>query len=134
MLSYDSAHFVFAGFPVWGHTRPLIALALNLISIYPNLYITFLTSSSFYDNVQSEILLYYGTANPSPRLRSISLGTLTGKLTAESLGPQLMAYFGGLPAALAPLLSNSLDGTGFQHRPTLVVADVCTRRGKHHAK
>ena len=108
-----------------GHTRPLLTFCLNLVSQYPALHITYLTTTSFLPSVQSEIWRYFGGTEITNRLRVIGLGPTTPKSgSTEDISTRLPLFFEHLPGALAPMLGSPADAEGFDRRPTLAITDV----------
>ena len=111
-----------------GHLRPALAFSLNLVSLFPELSVTFIVSHARFAGAQSEILRFFGT-NTTPtagRFRLIPLG----KKDADPRDPatQLITMMAELPATFTRLLDAKVDGEGFDRRPTLAMADVSLSR------
>ena len=107
--------------------RPLLALSLNLVSLFPELHITFIVASVIQPTAQSEIARFFGTesAAAASRLRLMPLGKQD--VDPKDIVTQLTTLIEALPPVFASLLSAKTDGQGFDRRITLAVADVRTR-------
>ncbi|KAF9527938.1 hypothetical protein CPB83DRAFT_855468 [Crepidotus variabilis] len=124
----DTAHFLFGIVCLWGHMRPMLAMAFNLLEMYPQLYITSLIPQPFLDYAHSDIASFGPKEDTLHRFRLVPLGTKG--VNPKDFVTQVNSFIEELPLYLANLsiqTQATQDGDvseGFAQPPTLAIADL----------
>ncbi|KAE9409734.1 hypothetical protein BT96DRAFT_1085460 [Gymnopus androsaceus JB14] len=118
-------HFLVISSPFFGHVRPIFTFAMNLLVMYPELHITFVTtgtiSPAFTPPFDRELTLYGLEDGPRSRLNVKLLGQ--GEL--ESVMAQIMSIIDLFPEFLRELLTpDPLSFSPFKFLPALTVVDI----------
>lgn len=112
-----------------GHTRPMVGLAFNLLKLFPNLHITFLSPASFLENVTKDARAFGPTSSQESRLQLVPLGRKD--IDPRDFVSVVDSFIDDLSRALVSISTNwtpsgnGLDG--FHKIPTLAIADVRPR-------
>ena len=104
----------------------MLSFSLNLLSLYPELYITMIVSHGTLTSTQAEILRFCGNepTTASTRLKLVPLGKKDAD--PKDMFTQISTLLGELGPTLGGLLSAKVDGEEFGRRPTLAITDVRT--------
>ncbi|KAE9409401.1 hypothetical protein BT96DRAFT_872820 [Gymnopus androsaceus JB14] len=118
-------HFLVVCTPLFGHVRPIFSFTMNLLVMYPELYITYVTtgtsSPSFSPpSIERETILYGLADEPRSRLNV----KLLGEGNLNSLLEQMGSLMTSFPSFLEDLLKPAVQPSPFKLMPALAVLDV----------
>ncbi|KIY52796.1 UDP-Glycosyltransferase/glycogen phosphorylase [Fistulina hepatica ATCC 64428] len=119
------SHFLCVTPALFGHARPLFALALNLILYYPDLYVTVLstgtTSAAYVSPHEREIALFELPPQAHARLNIKFLGSGERANNLEQVASMTQEF----PPFLKSLCANPLDAVDvFSRAPNLIIFDA----------
>ncbi|KAH7876746.1 uncharacterized protein C8R40DRAFT_115066 [Lentinula edodes] len=117
-------HFLIICSPFFGHVRPIFAFTMNLLVMYPELHITYVTTgtstSGLSPSFEQEMTLYGLQDEPRSRLHLELLGE--GK--KDSLVEQMVSLFALIPAFLEELFTPGTQQSTFKQVPSLSIIDI----------
>lgn len=120
-------HFLIICAPFFGHARPTVTFAMNLLNEHPDLYITYLCSGTaskyFTPNFEREMKLYNLKEEPRSRLNI----KLLGEGAMEESIDQLISLLTLMPEYLSSLICNPNATTStniFERLPNLITIEV----------
>ena len=111
-----------------GHTRPMVGLALNLLKLFPKLYITYMVPAAFHPIVQKDVELFQPAEDVELRFRLVPLGS--SDIDRRDFVSQTNSFIEELPSFLASIVpiskgNDSIQSPeGFNRAPTLAIVDV----------
>ncbi|WVQ84178.1 hypothetical protein IAT38_006325 [Cryptococcus sp. DSM 104549] len=122
-------HAVVVPQSLWGHTRPLLHLCLNLLTLHPNLRITFLLSPSAVPRIEGELLtvphVHLPSGSEPPLISRLQLVKcvsadlhLPKEFSPETMMKEAMDYAAVMPAFAKDLCEGRGEVQGAENKFT----------------
>ncbi|TYJ51285.1 hypothetical protein B9479_008154, partial [Cryptococcus floricola] len=138
LVTPDTKHIVIVPAAMWGHIRPLLHLAINLLTLHPDLCVTFLITPSIAPRLQKDLEqsvadLTIGTTPVAERLQTIVCmpkgSDASKEFKHDDMGKEVVEFASVMPEIISGLYDANYNINGTLNKfeglpPSLVLYDM----------